>query len=188
MDPLHEQTYDSRCGVVQGIVISVDDTGQAQTIAVQTHDGITRTGIEVQSIFGFASMPPIAGAVVNLLAVGDDPGHYIALPLCNASHRYGGMAAGDGGCIYAEDGSRVRVRAGGIVEIFGFSQVVIQTPNVTIKAPNGVAINGPTTITGDMTVTGDISTTGTLNVGGALSVSGDASINGTVTAAGFVTL
>jgi phage gp45-like len=193
MEALHEQIYDARGNTVQGVVLSVDDTGQAQTITVQTHSGITRTGIEVQSIFGFASMPPIQGAVVNLLAIGGDPGQYIALPLCNPSFRYGGMAPGDGGCIYAEDGSRVRVRAGGIVEIFGFNQVIIQTPGVSITAPNGVAITGPTAITGDMTVTGDFSTTGTMSIGGDLSVAGNGAVNGdmnvggTVTAAGFVT-
>lgn len=176
MHPMEEMTHELRGVAVLGVVQAVYDTGQAQTVDVQTHDGIVRTDIEVQHPFGHASAPPVAGATVILLAMGADPGHFVALPASNHSFRFGGMVAGDGGCIYAQDGSRVFVRAGGLVEIVGFSEVHILSPNVVVDAPDGVTINGPVTIKGALTLQGDFTQTGNA------SVTGDASISGTLSA------
>ena len=172
MHPLEETIHEMRGASVKGVVTAVYDTGQAQTVDVQTNDGILRTGIEVQQAFGFASAPPVAGATVILLAIGADPGHFVALPVVNHSFRFGNMGAGDGGCVYAQDGSRVFVRANGTVEIVGFSEVHILGENVVIDAPGGCTINGPVTVNGNLTVDGAINQTGNTSVTGNIHATG----------------
>ena len=171
MSSHHETVFDARSMAVEGVVVAIDDTGQAQTVDVQTHDGIVRTGIEVKQISGFASRAPMAGATVLLIAVGGDVGHYVAMPLFNPSVRFGNLAEGDGGVLYAPDGSRVAVMAGGVVQIVGMTAVHVLAEGVQITAPEGVAITGPVTITGALTVSGaaafgaDMTVAGTINAG-----------------------
>ncbi len=185
MDPAmhHEAVFDTRSAVVEGVIVAIDDTGQAQTVDVQTHDGIVRSGIEVKQVFGLASRAPQAGGTVLLLAVGGDVGHYVALPLLNPSTRFGNLAEGDGGVLYAPDGSRVAVMHGGVVQMLGMAQVEVASPGVSISAPNGVTITGPTSITGSVTINGALSVSGPLSVTGQVSVQGNVTVSGTVTAA-----
>ena len=148
---INETIGDLRSLIVQGIVLAVNDSGQAQTVDVQTHDGVTRTGIEVMQPAGFASTPATAaGGLVLLLAVGGDPANLVALPVASPGARFGGMAAGES-VLYAPDGSRVAVRTGGTIEILAAAHLVIRAPDVTITAPNGVTIVGNLTVTGEIT-------------------------------------
>ena len=153
---IEEMIGDLRSIIVQGVVLSVRDTGQAQTIDVQTHDGVIRSGIEVMQISGFASKPAAAGALVTLLAVGADPGHLVALPISHPGSRFGNLADGEA-VLYGADGARVAIRAGGVIEILAGSQVIIRAPNVVVTATAGVTITGDVTIAGNLSVTGLVS-------------------------------
>jgi phage baseplate assembly protein V len=148
---MQETIGDLRGIAVQGVVLAVHDAGQVQTIDVQTHDGVIRTGIEVMQTFGFASKPPAAGALVQLLAIGADPGHMVALPIASPAARFGNLADGES-VIYGADGARVAIRNGGVIEILAGAEVIIKVPNVTITAPAGTTVNGNLAVTGNLVV------------------------------------
>ena len=107
---------DMRSTIVRGVVRAVNDSGQVQTVDVETADGFVRAGIEVMQVFGHAGSPPSAGIGCILLAIGGDPGNYVALPLASPAVRFGGQPAGDS-TLYAADGSRVAVHSNGTIEV-----------------------------------------------------------------------
>ena len=139
---IDELVGDIRSAIALGVVRAVNDTGQAQTVTVQTHDGVIRGDIEVLQPFGFASAPPAAGALCLLFAVGGDVGHLVALPIGVPGARLGGQAPGES-TMYGADGSRVAVRQGGTVEVWAATTVVVHAPNAHF--------------TGNVLVDGDIS-------------------------------
>jgi phage baseplate assembly protein V len=164
-----EQAFDARAHLVKGIVLSVDDSGDVQTVTVKTHDGFIRSDIPIAMPFGFASMPSLDGATVLLMAVGGDPANYEALPIGNPSRRFGNQAAGET-AMYGHDGSRVQIKAGGAVEVWGAKSVTIHTPTVAIVATGTVTVtaahivlNGPVDIGGPLNVAGAINATGTIH-------------------------
>lgn len=129
-----------------GVITAVDDSGAAQTVTVLTGDGVQRADVEVMQPFGLASAPPADGATTVVLAIGGDPSNLVALPLSNPSARFGGLGAGEA-ILYASDGTRVHVKPGGVVEVWGKS--------VTINATN-LTINGNVLVNGNLTATGDV--------------------------------
>ncbi|OYV32828.1 MAG: hypothetical protein B7Z80_25790 [Rhodospirillales bacterium 20-64-7] len=153
-----------RNALASGIVSNINDSGAAQTITVQTHGGTTRAQVEVHQQFGFSSVAPANGAYSLVYAVGNDVGNLIALPPANPYARFGGMKAGES-VMYGSDGSRVRIKNGGIVEIWGGTQVNIYTKDmtvnasdvVTVNAANGVIINGNVQVNGNLTTSGTLS-------------------------------
>lgn len=144
----HELVGDFRGATVLGVVRAVNDTGQVQTVDVETHQGMVRAGIEVLQPFGFAGAPPAAGAICLLFAVGGDPGHMVALPIAAPGGRFGNQAAGEA-TMYGSDGTRVSIRAGGIVEVWAGTEVIVHAPLVRM--------------TGDLIVDGNISDLGGLH-------------------------
>lgn len=154
---------DLRTAAHIGLVQSVNDAASAQTATVQTHDGVVRANVEIHQPFGFASSPPIDGAIMLVIAVGGDAGQFVGLPAANPSARMG-VAAGEA-CVYAADGTRIHCRAGGIIEIWAGNALTIHAPAVAIDAPNGVSINATAgaVINGPLHVTGAITCESTID-------------------------
>lgn len=153
-----EMIFDGRAMVTKGIVVAVNDAGAAQTVDVLTHDGAVFGGIEVIQPFGHATVPPADGLQALVLAIGGDPANRVAI-VFNPALRFGGLSAGES-VIYGSDGSRVGVRSGGIVEVLGMAQIVAQSPEIALSAPNGINITGPTTMTGDVSIVGNLHVSG----------------------------
>jgi phage gp45-like len=146
-----------------GVVQSVDDSGQAQRVTVATLGG-TRAGIEVMQIFGLASNPPAQGSVCLLISTGADKGNLRALPLSGPAARFGNLLSGET-VLYAADGTRVALRSGGVVEIWGGTSVTVNTKTCTINAPNGCTVNGDATVHGNALINGNVTYTGNLTGG-----------------------
>ena len=139
-----------RGGIARGAVASTADDGQAQTVDVETHEGVLRAGVEVMQVFGLASRPPAGdGAMALLLAIGGDQGDMVALPLGCPSVRFGKLANGDS-VLYDAAGQRVHLRDGVIVEIVAVTKLRLVAPTVEIVAD-------AVTITGDLAVAGQVS-------------------------------
>ena len=153
--------------VVRARVLAVHDDGEAQTIDVETHDGVVRTGIEVLSLYGHLSNPPAVGAVTALLAAGDDQGDYIALPMAYPRGRFGNTAPGETG-VSDHAGNRVVVRAGGLIELLAAALIHLTSPKVKIDASGGTTINGPLTVNGDVRINGNLVVSGSIIAGGAI--------------------
>jgi phage baseplate assembly protein V len=171
-----EDTMNLRSGVVRGVVQAIDDTGEVQMATVQSHDGGPRQ-VEVWQLDGFASAPSGDGAVALLLSVGNDPSQFVAL-LANPSTRFGKQAAGER-TMSAPDGTRVAVRQGGVVEIWGGNQVIVNSPTLTVTASGDVTV----TASGTVTVTAP---TVTIAASGGLTIDGNVQVNGNLVASGTV--
>lgn len=140
--------------VSYALVDAIDDTGGAQMATLRTGTGVSRAEVEVMQPFGFSSVPPADGATTVVLAIGGDPGNLAALMVANPSTRFGGLQAGEA-VLYAADGSRVHIRQGGVIEVWGKS-VTVNATTAIINAPGGVTINGNVQINGGLTATGDV--------------------------------
>ena len=117
--------------VVRGLVRATKDDGQAQTIDVQTHEGVVRSAVEVLQPFGLAAVPP-AGAMTVVLAIGGDQGDMVALPLAAPGTRFGKLTAGQV-VLYDAAGNRVALLADGTVEIHAATRVVVKAPELKVE-------------------------------------------------------
>lgn len=139
-----------RGGVARGAVAGTTDTGQAQTVDVETHEGVLRAGVEVMQVYGLASRPPNGpGAIALLLAIGGDQGDMVALPIGVPSLRFGNLAPGEA-VLHDDFGNRVHIKAGGIIEVSAATKIRLVAPLVEIVAED-------VTITGDLAVAGQVS-------------------------------
>lgn len=151
---LSETVMELRGTAMRGLVMAVNDTGAMQTVDVVTHDGMIRQAIEVYQPFGLATCAVAAGSVVQLAAIGADPGDLIALPAVTPSLRFGGLAQGET-VLYAADGSRVAIRQGGTIDVLGATAVNLVVQGTTLSvSPTEVTITGSLTVTGDATIGG----------------------------------
>ena len=186
-----QHIFDARAMIQDGLVLSIDDTGQVQTCTVQTSPGTLYSKVRVIQPYGHASVPPGDGCTCVLMAMGGDPANMVAL-LTNNSARFGNQAQGEAALYNAKNKSRVAVRANGVIDITAGSVVNITAPHVTITSTGTVTVSaeavtisssGATTIsgaagrltlganaaiTGDLVVTGAITCTGTLHAGGGI--------------------
>ena len=176
---LHETATQMRGLVSQGVVQSIDDTGEAQTVTVETHEGVIRSDVPVLSIHGLASNPG-EGATCLLLAVGGDQGNLVALPLQGFGTRFGGLPAGGAG-ICDDAGNRLVFPAdgSGLIATAGQLRLLVQT--LLIEAAGGGTIHGPMTFTDAVTFQADVTFQANVTIGGSLHVTGPvtgASFNG----------
>ena len=161
-----ELTMELRGAAMRGLVQSIDDSGPMQTVTVITHDGMIRAGIEVYQPFGLATAAVAVGSVVQLAAIGADPGDLIALPPTTPGLRFGNLAAGEV-VLYDATGDRVALKQGGEIDILAATMINLTAAGVSIVLTStGVAITGNVTITGNVAVTGTLSTTGDVTANG----------------------
>jgi phage gp45-like len=135
-----------RNATAEGVVSSLNDSGQAMTVNLSTGDGVNRADVEVASPWGFSSNPPADGMLTLVFAVGGDPSNLRAMHPHNPSARFGSLEVGEA-AIYGADGSRVHIRNGSI-EIW----------SANIEIYGNVSVNGKLTATGNITAgqgTGD---------------------------------
>ncbi len=168
-----EDVMDLRQAVRLGLVQSVYDSGQVQTAVVEMHDGVIHE-VDVFQLDGVASNPQVDGAIALLLAVGNDPSHYVAL-IANPSTRFGNQAPGER-TLAAPDGTRIAVRTGGVVEIWAGNTVKINAPSLQVSASGAVQI----TASGGVQVTGNASISGSATIGGSASIAGSLTVHGTI--------
>jgi phage gp45-like len=165
MHRLSETVMELRGTAMRGLVQAVHDNGAMQTVDVVTHDGMVRAGIEVYQPFGLATAAPAAGSVVQLVAIGADPGDLIALPMVHPALRFGGLASGET-VLYGADGTRVAIRTGSVIEARAATSITLQVGSTVLTvSPTGVAITGDLTVTGQVTATGNV-TAGTIDLEG----------------------
>ncbi len=169
-----------------GVVSALDDSGGAQTLNLSTASGVNRADVEVMTPWGFAASPPTDGMIALVFPLGGDAGNLVALAPSNPSARMGMLEVGEV-AIYGGDGSRVHVRQGGIVEIWGGAQVNVHTLTSTINAPNGCTVNGPATVNGAATVNGPVTVSGDAVLKAALTVGGNATVDGNLVVLGTIT-
>lgn len=125
-----------------GVVLSVDDTGQAQTVTVMSGNGALRANVEVLQLFGFSSVPPAHGGICLLLAVGADPANLRALPIACPAARFGTMGVGES-ALYASDGTRIHAKPDGTIEIWAGKAVTVNAPTINANATISANVTAP---------------------------------------------
>ncbi len=149
-----EDAASLRGQVVRGVVHGINDAGGSQALTVETHEGVIRTGVEVLQPYGLASKPAPGGLTV-LLAIGGDQGDMVALPPA------GGVRLGvdDGeAALYTDEGTRVHLRAGGLVEVAAATAVQVTVAGVRLRvSATGVEITGSLVVTGNISASGIVS-------------------------------
>lgn len=159
-----QDVFDARAMIQAGLVQSIDDTGQVQTVTVETSSGAIYANVEVIQMWGMSGHAPVDGALALLMAIGGDPANFRAI-LFNPSYRFGGQDQGEM-TIFAPDGTRVSCRAGGIIEIKAGNQInaaaprvaVTGTAEITLTAPSVIidAASGATITTPLLTINGEV--------------------------------
>lgn len=147
-----ETANQSRGMISRAVVTAQHDGGEAQTVDVTTHASVDRSAVEVVQQFGFTSMAP-GGAMVVVLAVGGDQSDLVALPVAAPGARLGGLNPGDT-AIYSANGSRIIIRADGVIEVNATQKVVGKAPNWDIEGD--VKIKGDVDIDGELRTSRDI--------------------------------
>lgn len=170
-----------RGAIVKGVVRAVDDSGVAQTLTVETHPDIVRTGIEVMSTHGLASHVS-EGAEVLLLAIEGDEGHYVALPPALFPTRFGGLPPG-GAALYDDAGNRLVFPAdgSGLLTVAGLLRLMGQT--MRFEAPGGARFEHPVTFGAEVTFEGPVTFQGGVHMQGTATIDGDLHVGGAITGA-----
>jgi phage gp45-like len=152
---LAETIQELRGTTMYGLVQAVNDTGAVQTVDVLTADGMLHAGIQVMQPYGVATCAPAQGSVVQLAALGADPGNLSALPPMVPAARYGNLLPGEV-VIYDQGGDRVALRQGGTIDVFAATLISIVAPQVGITATGGVNIHGNLSVIGTISATEDV--------------------------------
>lgn len=143
-----------RSQAVRGVVYGSNDVGGSQTIDAETHEGVTRSAVEVLQPYGLASRPA-AGGLVVLIAIGGDPTDLVALPPAGGA-RYG-VEEGEV-ALYTDEASRVHLRGGGLIEVGAATSVTVTVGGTIFRVTAaGVEIVGNLAVTGNITATGTVS-------------------------------
>ncbi len=168
-----------RGAAVLGEVLGIDDTGEAQTVTVRTHEDVVRTGVEVASIHGLASNPG-NGSTCILLAIGGDQGHLVALPLMGIGTRFGKLRPG-AAALYDDAGNHLVFTADGNATLAAAALLRLVVQSLSIEAQAGTTVHGPVTFTDPVTFAAGVTFGADVTIAGALHVTGPvtgASFNG----------
>lgn len=169
----------ARGSIVLGEVLSIDDTGEAQTVTVRTHQDVVRAGVEVASIHGLATNPG-NDATCILLAIGGDQGHLIALPLMGFATRFGKLPAG-GAALHDDAGNHLVLTGDGNATLAAAALLRLVVQTLSIEAQGGSTVHGPVTFTDPVTFAAGVTFGADVTIAGALHVAGPvtgASFNG----------
>lgn len=116
----------------RGVVSLIDDSGGDQVVTLDTHYGVTRSGVPVHHPFGLAAHAPHDGAVTHVVANGSDPADLVALPPANPSvARMGNLAEGET-CLYDAMGQKIYLQGGKIVRIDCASELQVRIGSTTV--------------------------------------------------------
>lgn len=188
---MEEMEQRGRGGIVQGLVLSVDDTGEAQTVSVETHDGVVRSGIPVMGIHGLASHPS-DGAICILLAVEGDQSNMVALPLSLPGARLGGLAAG-AAALHDDAGNRIMFAGDGTGQIATADLMTMMVQALMVQAQGGATFRGPVrfedpvTFVGPVTFEAAVTFKGHVDMQAGMQVEGDATVSGSLHVSGSFT-
>ncbi len=168
---------------VFGEVLSIDDTGEAQTITVRTHDNVERSGVEVVSIHGLATNAG-DGASCLLIAIGGDQAHLVALPLMGIGTRFGNLPKG-GVALYDDAGNHLALTADGNGTLALAALLRIVTQTLSIEAQAGSTVHGPVTFMDPVIFKQGVTFAGAVTLQSGASITGDLHVSGAITGASF---
>ncbi len=191
----HEQLLQQNRGMLQrGVVGNVDDTGDVQTVDVNTGDDVGRSLVEVHQPYGLSSLPPDDQPLTMVMSIGGDQGHQMALHLWSA-YRFGKLGKGEV-ALWDWGGNRLHLKVGGNVDLLaaallqlasatmtlaakqtvgisaGTTMAITAQGGMTISCPAGITIEGPVTFTNPVTFDQPVTFESNVTIAGNLTVGG----------------
>lgn len=112
----------------RAVVRSVDNAAALQTVQLALLADEVRGGVERFEDYGITSHP-LPGAEAVVAAVGGSRDHLVAVAVADRRYRPTDLAPGEV-ALYTHDGTRLTLRAGGVVEIVAASKVRIDAPRL----------------------------------------------------------
>lgn len=170
--PLKNRVYTM---ITRAVLETVNDSEQMQELKLNLLAGESRTNVERFQDFGFSSNPPTSSEVIAL-SVGGNRDHLIAIVAHDRATRVKDLASGES-VVYTDDGTKIHLKKGGIVD-------VITATQVNINCPESV-FSGNVTIQGNLTVIGTSLLTGAVSMLNTLTVALTATISGLLSALGY---
>lgn len=159
--------------LIRGVLSAVTAAaGQIMRFAASGRSGETFAERELLQQYGFGSRP-LAGSEGIFLIQGQQ-----VFCLATADKRYQIELADGEVSLFTDEGDRVHLKRGRVIEVIGGEKVKVSTKLAEIAATTKVTLDTPLVeASGDMTVAGDLAVTG------ALAVTGTSTLTGAVTAA-----
>lgn len=133
--------------VGRAILELVDDGAPLQTLQLSLLSDEVRANVERVQQYGFTSHPQ-NGAEAVAVAVGGSRDHLVVIAVDDRRYRLRGLAQGEV-AIYTDEGDKIVLKRGGIIEMTAATQVVINSPLVQCSGNLQVAgsIDSGATIT-----------------------------------------
>ncbi|WP_051183013.1 phage baseplate assembly protein V [Desulfocurvibacter africanus] len=130
-------------------VVRLAKEGKCQYLQLDLLAGETRDKVERFEEYGFASAL-LPGCEAAVMFVGGHRGHGIVVATADRRYRPNDLQAGET-CLYTDEGDRITLRRGRVVEIQAGAKVTVTAPEVEIVASTSVTVDSPTAVfTGDV--------------------------------------
>ena len=163
--PLRNRVYSM---IKRAVIESVNDAGGIQLVKLNLLAGEARDGIERFQNFGFSSNPPSSAECVAA-AIGGNNDHLIVMVADDRSSRPKNLQSGET-IVYTNDGTFIKLKKGGKIEILTATEVKISSGNTIITGD--LKVQGKVEVTGDIDSQGKIDATGDITGGKVLTILG----------------
>lgn len=110
----------------RGVVQTVNAAPAVQLVQVDGLDGETLQAVELMQQYGLTSNPP-AGTMAVLVPIGGRTAHGIIVATEHGTYRLKGLASGEM-AIYTDEGDRVHLKRGRVVEIVAGTKLRVVSP------------------------------------------------------------
>jgi len=149
-------------------VVRLAKEGKCQYLQLDLLAGETRDGVERFEEYGYASAP-LPGCEAAVLFVGGNRGHGIAVATADRRYRPTDLQPGET-CLYTDEGDRITLRRGRIIDVVAGTKVKITAPEVEVIAATKVTVTTPLAeFSGNIVAAGMVAAAG-FGTGGIVSV------------------
>jgi phage gp45-like len=156
-------------GVAPVLITATNDTGPIHKAQIRVNDTPeTIDNVGVMQIYGLASHA-MTGSDATAVFIHGHRDNPVIVATGNQQHRLRGLQPGEV-ALYDNNGTVVKLAAGGNIEITCTGAVKITAPSVTIAAKDGG--NATVTLTGDLKVSGQITAAGDVHAGDSSGLAG----------------
>ncbi|MCU0919028.1 MAG: phage baseplate assembly protein V [Burkholderiaceae bacterium] len=141
----------------RAVVLLVNDALKMQGLQVHLLADEVRDSVERFQEYGFTSHP-LPGAEAIAAGVGGSRDHVVVLAVDDRRYRLRGLAQGEV-AVYTDEGDKIVLRRGGVIEVTAAAKVRLVTPLVEC--------------TGNVTIDGTLQVDGTITSGATVTAAAD---------------
>lgn len=138
--------------VGRAVLLLVNDQLKLQGLQISLLADEVREDVERFQNYGFTSHP-LPGAEAVAVAVGGSRDHLVVLAVDDRRYRVKGLQAGEV-AIYTDEGDKVVLRRGGLIEVTAATKVRLVAP--LVEATGDMQVTGSITSGANITATGNV--------------------------------